>query len=248
MNTSLHDDDFSSTTGLMTAGEGLAASYRYDAYGNLAGASGSLALANVYRFSSKEWHLNSGLYYYGYRFYSPNWQRWLNRDPLGERGFTTLVKHKGFKKAHLAPQMAELSQGPNLYTFVGNSSVNRFDRFGLKYSEEECADLLNLMDFLFTLRGRAGVDDNTLQKEINRLQDEYDENCGDDDDGDNPQLNPLPVPGCSRKEESQPALSFCQRHPWVCGGVVIGVGVAIGCTVCPECCVIGVIVGAPVGI
>src|SRR5205809_5140641 len=44
---------------------------------------------NVYRFSSKEIHVNSGLYYYGYRWYAPNLQRWLNRDPLGEPGFET---------------------------------------------------------------------------------------------------------------------------------------------------------------
>jgi len=37
-----------------------------------------MATANVYRFSSKEVHPNSGLYYYGFRFYDPTLQRWLN--------------------------------------------------------------------------------------------------------------------------------------------------------------------------
>jgi RHS repeat-associated protein len=46
--------------------------------------SGLLADANVYRFSSKEWHSNSGLVYYLYRYYDPNLQRWPNRDPIGE--------------------------------------------------------------------------------------------------------------------------------------------------------------------
>ncbi|HOF49969.1 MAG: RHS repeat-associated core domain-containing protein [Verrucomicrobia bacterium] len=106
-------------THLMTAGEDLAASYRYDAYGNLAGASGSLALANVYRFSSKEQHERSGLYYYGYRFYSPNWQRWLSRDPIEEWG------------------------GLNLYGFVANDPIQYFDilqrhHFGCGSSNRVC--------------------------------------------------------------------------------------------------------------
>jgi len=85
----------------------LAASYRYDPYGNTTYSSGSLAAANVYRFSTKELHLNSGLYSYGYRFYSPNWQRWLNQDPIGEWG------------------------GINLYGFVGNNPIRRTEPFGL---------------------------------------------------------------------------------------------------------------------
>ncbi len=63
----------------------VVARYSYDPYGNLLGMSGPLAGVNTYRFSSKEWHANAGLYYYGYRFYEPNLQRWLNQDPLGER-------------------------------------------------------------------------------------------------------------------------------------------------------------------
>ncbi len=51
-------------TYLETSGGGLAASYRYDPFGNLAASSGALAATNVYRFSSKEVHLNTGMYYY----------------------------------------------------------------------------------------------------------------------------------------------------------------------------------------
>jgi RHS repeat-associated protein len=64
--------------------------YEYDAYGNLLAMSGPMAAANLYRFSSKEWNANSGLYCYLYRFYDPNLQRWVNRDPLGEGGFDLL--------------------------------------------------------------------------------------------------------------------------------------------------------------
>jgi RHS repeat-associated protein len=69
--------------------------------------SGGLAAANVYRFSSKEVHASSGMYYYGQRFYEPSLQRWLNRDPIQEEG------------------------GINLYGFVENDSVNWVDPLGL---------------------------------------------------------------------------------------------------------------------
>ena len=78
-----------------------------DPFGNTLSKAGPLADANTYRFSSKDYHQNSGLYYYGYRFYDPNLQRWLNRDPIGELGAI------------------------NLYGFVGNNPINFVDPFGL---------------------------------------------------------------------------------------------------------------------
>jgi RHS repeat-associated protein len=68
-----------------------------------------LADANLYRFSSKEFHVASGLVYYLYRFYEPTLQRWLNRDPIQDLG------------------------GLNLYEFVGNDPVYAIDVFGLAY-------------------------------------------------------------------------------------------------------------------
>src|SRR5690606_22144392 len=85
----------------------LGAAYRYDAYGRTLTSSGTLAAANVYRFSSKELMVQSGLYYFGYRFYDPLTQRWMNRDPIGEAG------------------------GINLYGFVGNGPIDNVDRLGL---------------------------------------------------------------------------------------------------------------------
>lgn len=81
--------------------------YVYDPYGNTVSLSGPQAEANPYRFSSKEYMVNSGLYAYGYRFYEPSLQRWLNRDPLEE-------EFDG-----------------NLYRFVFNSPDNYIDADGL---------------------------------------------------------------------------------------------------------------------
>jgi RHS repeat-associated protein len=60
--------------------------YLYDTFGNTLSKSGLLADANTYRFSSKEWIASAGLAYYLYRYYDPNLQRWLSRDPIEENG------------------------------------------------------------------------------------------------------------------------------------------------------------------
>jgi RHS repeat-associated protein len=80
-----HADGNGNVTTLIDTRQQIAARYLYDPYGNTLSISGPLADANTWRFSSKEWHDNSGLYYYGFRFYDPNLQRWLNRDPIGEQ-------------------------------------------------------------------------------------------------------------------------------------------------------------------
>ena len=78
-------------TYMVNSSQSSVAAYKYDPFGNLISSSGSLAGANVYRFSSKEQHVNSGMYYYGFRFYDPNLQRWINRDPIGEQGGTLAI-------------------------------------------------------------------------------------------------------------------------------------------------------------
>jgi RHS repeat-associated protein len=64
----------------------IAAQYTYGAFGSELAATGSMAGAFRHRFSTKYLDVESGLYYYGYRFYSPELMRWLSRDPLGEWG------------------------------------------------------------------------------------------------------------------------------------------------------------------
>ena len=68
----------------------IVASYTYGAFGNLLSATGPLANIFRHRFSSKYYDAETGLYYYGYRFYSPSLTRWLSRDPIGEVDCTNL--------------------------------------------------------------------------------------------------------------------------------------------------------------
>jgi len=59
-------------------------SYDYSAFGNLKSSIGNDICR--FKFSSKERDLSSGLYYYGYRFYAPQWQRWISADNIRESG------------------------------------------------------------------------------------------------------------------------------------------------------------------
>jgi RHS repeat-associated protein len=62
----------------------LTAYYDYDAFGSTLRATGPAAVANGYRFSTKPVDEETGLVYYGYRWYHPELGRWLSRDPIGE--------------------------------------------------------------------------------------------------------------------------------------------------------------------
>ena len=85
------------------------AQYTYDAFGNTISQSGPLADFFRHRFSTKCFDAESGLYYYGYRFYHPALMRWLTRDPIEEGG------------------------GLNLYGICGNNVVHGIDCLGLKW-------------------------------------------------------------------------------------------------------------------
>lgn len=105
----------------------LVARYSYDPFGNPIAKNGPLAEANLYQFSSKEIHPNSGFYYYGFRFYDPNLQRWLNRDPLGEPGQETLL-NKRSKRSRVDHVLEYV--GLNLYGFIANNPISYQDRDG----------------------------------------------------------------------------------------------------------------------
>ncbi len=107
-----HADGNGNIAALISSAQFLVAKYLYDPYGNILSESGPLADANLYRFSSKELHGNSGLIYYLYRFYDANLQRWLNRNPIEETG------------------------GLNLFTYVYGQPTSAIDPLGLLTPQE----------------------------------------------------------------------------------------------------------------
>jgi RHS repeat-associated protein len=108
-----HSDANGNVTALVNSSGSLQANYKYNPYGGTISSSGTLATANVMRFSSKPAMFSStggwGMYYYGYRFYDPATQRWLNRDPLEEAG------------------------GINTYEANANNPLNAYDPVGLDW-------------------------------------------------------------------------------------------------------------------
>lgn len=126
-----HADGNGNITYLMSSAQALAASYRYDPFGRTITSSGGSASANTMRFSSKQIHENSllfsKLYYYGYRFYDPNTQRWLNRDPLYDGGSGVLAEF-GIKRRFV---VKESEQEPNSYRFARNQPTRYWDVLGL---------------------------------------------------------------------------------------------------------------------
>ncbi|MBC2595892.1 RHS repeat-associated core domain-containing protein, partial [Ruficoccus amylovorans] len=84
----------------------VSARFEYGPFGEPLRATGAAVAELNYRFSTKYTDPESGLLYYGYRYYDPVVGRWLSRDPIGEQG------------------------GVNLYAFVGNDGVNGWDYLG----------------------------------------------------------------------------------------------------------------------
>jgi RHS repeat-associated protein len=130
-NSFYHADGNGNITTLINSSNAVVAKYLYDAFGNTLSKSGLLADANLYRFSSKEWHANSGLVCYLYRYYDANLQRWLTMDRLGESGFETCRIHKAPRLRNYGRDTVETVEGPNLYEFVKNNASHYYDSFGL---------------------------------------------------------------------------------------------------------------------
>jgi RHS repeat-associated protein len=101
-------DGNGNVTGLVNGNTGtLDALYEYGPFGKLLRMSGTAASAdNAFRFSTKWQDGLNDLYYYGYRFYNADTGRWLNKDPMEEQG------------------------GANLYGFVENDPISKFDPTG----------------------------------------------------------------------------------------------------------------------
>ncbi|TWT45268.1 tRNA3(Ser)-specific nuclease WapA precursor [Phycisphaerae bacterium RAS1] len=89
-----------------TASASIKAHYEYDPYGGVIASSGTYADTNTYRFSTKPWDDETGLGYWGERYYDARMGRWISRDPIAEAG------------------------GVNVYEYVSNAPIARVDYHG----------------------------------------------------------------------------------------------------------------------
>ena len=79
-------------------------------FGEVLRATGPMAKANPFRFSTKYQDDETDLLYYGYRYYNPSTGRWLSPDPLEECG------------------------GVNVHGFCANNAASFSDRNGLDFA------------------------------------------------------------------------------------------------------------------
>ncbi len=97
-----------------------AARYEYDPYGSVISSSGPYKDANPFRFSTKWFDDETGLGYWGYRYYSPRLGRWASTDPVAEPGWSVLSRSRESE----APR--------NLFLAMKNAPTDYFDAKGLK--------------------------------------------------------------------------------------------------------------------
>jgi len=101
-------DGQGNVAGLVGAGDGVVSGwYEYGPYGELLRATGAAGLSNPLRHEGKLEDRETGLVYYGFRYYHPGLGRWIGKDPMGESG------------------------GLNLYGYVGGDPINGMDPYGL---------------------------------------------------------------------------------------------------------------------
>ena len=79
-----------------------------DSFGRIIRQTGSFATSNPLQYSSKWWDQETGLGYWGYRWYEPENGRWVSQDIAAEGG------------------------GNNLYAYTLNNSITISDATGLK--------------------------------------------------------------------------------------------------------------------
>ena len=74
--------------------DGAVECYAYGPFGEVVRASGPMAGQNPSQFSTKYTDAETGLNYYGYRYYNPSTGRWISRDPIGENGGLNLMSSR----------------------------------------------------------------------------------------------------------------------------------------------------------
>jgi RHS repeat-associated protein len=129
-------------------GGDLTEHYRYTAFGEVTIYNGtgtvqsSTQIDNAIMWNTRRLDAVSGYYLYKYRHYDPALGRWPSRDPIEEDG------------------------GINLYAFVGNEPVNKWDELGLQHTRYDGIDLEKTKEAICNLYEWATAPDPACEYEI----------------------------------------------------------------------------------
>ena len=122
----------------------------FDAFGKTVVATGSMVHTLHFWFSTKYLDEETGLYYYGLRYYSPETGKWINRDPLEELG------------------------GLHLYAVCLNNLVNHEDPLGMTSIDATEKKICELVEELSELLLENPLAQILLRRyEIYRLREKY---------------------------------------------------------------------------
>ena len=91
-----------------SAATSIKVKYEYGPYGSRVNTPAQDEYEQPFRFSTKQWDDETGLGYWGYRYYSPVLGRWMSRDPIEEDG------------------------GLHLHGYARNGPAHGIDRLGLQ--------------------------------------------------------------------------------------------------------------------
>jgi RHS repeat-associated protein len=101
----------------------------YTPYGELRSFSGTYVPR--FRFSSKEYDSSTGFYHFPYRYYAPQWARWLTKDPLYEGNRNPMLLRP--------PDWSTLLDARRMFVYVANNPLRYRDPTGLSLASDFCS-------------------------------------------------------------------------------------------------------------
>jgi RHS repeat-associated protein len=122
----------------LTATGAIAAHFEYDPFGNTTINTDS-SNQFTYKFSTKPQDVETGLYYYGYRYYDAKLGRWPSRDPIQETGGMNVY---GIVNNDLIGQIDVLGEGPikeipDWHHLIPDSLLNYLQRRGIDINRND---------------------------------------------------------------------------------------------------------------
>jgi RHS repeat-associated protein len=157
--------------------------HEYGPFGEVIRATGPMAKANPFRFSTKYQDDETDLLYYGYRYYNASTGRWLSRDPVGEEAFFQIYTTSWTWRER---QRARIETLKPAYSFLANDSIDSIDAFGLLRFDPKCSpsDIEKMKKELKDRCQKAKAGncyrclDQKYQNSMQKMCDEIDKNTG----------------------------------------------------------------------